>query len=461
MVDEIDYYAGEMISCQKGSVELDGEYYVAEMLMTDDSIKLRIFDFNGEIRRDYIGMLSINKVTFISSFGNYLLFGLDLNENSFMRLGNDGVFKDYLYSAQGFLKSRGELSTDASFSSISVFGENLKKWSGCTRKLNRIIQRGIINQRPLENDCTEFEKSIRGLGDIGLYYSFRLGGLDGLHTVGMSVTPHVTITFDEEISLDNLIKSYVDLYMLLRFLIGESLNISQVKVDSDSCLGRNGAVFYLAEKKTEKNRGNVGVFIPYSTPYYDDSEEKFPSMVWDAYYNPDNNDTKELIKKYVTYTMVNSNEERFLGFYRIIETMTIKKSSYVDENRLSELLKRSRRFFAKNFPEASISDFFRAVKRANKSKHNTESSIHHFIKSFPQSMIDALNLDDVKIGDICSSRNKIIHQPLFSESPEKVYKFMKITEALTVLAIMSRLGISVEKIESIALSNGLQHTFRL
>lgn len=460
MLNEDNYYLDSISNCLKGSVELGNQFCVAEMTMADNEIKLRIFDFNGEIKRNYAEMDSLNKITFCSGFDKFLLFGLDLNESLHMKVGNDGRFNDYTYSVQGLIRSKVNLNQSSRFSSISVSGENLKRWTGNTKKLERVIQAGLVNRLPDDNDCTLFEKNIPGLGRIGLYYSFRMGGLDGLHTVGMSVEPNFTITFIDEVDLDELIKCYTDLYMLLRFLIGEPINITYVKIHSYSCLGREGASFYLAEKKGELKRNRSSISIPYSSPYYDDSEKEFPSMIWDGYYSQDNGDIKELIKKYVSYTMVNNNDEKFLGFYRILETMTLKKSSYVDENGLTELLKQNKDIFSAKFPNASISDFFRAIKKANKSKYNTESCIHHFINDFPTLMIEELNLRSVQINDICTSRNKIIHQPLFSESADKIYRFMEVTEALAFLAILSNLGISVKKVEEIALFNGFQHIFR-
>lgn len=459
MKDKVNYYTDGFSGLLKGAVELDNQHHVAEMTIAGNKITLRILDFNCEVKRNYMDMLALKKVIFSSDLDYFLLFGLELNGSMHMRLGGNGRFNDYSYSVQGFLKSKSHLNENISFSRISVFGEGLKKWSGCTRRLERIIGAGLMNQLPDDDDCTEFEKNIKGLGRIGLYYSFKLGGLSGLHTVGLSVKPNFSITFENGIDLDDLIKHYVDLYMILRFLIGGSIDIDEVKVYSSSHLFRDGADFYFAEKKNSGNRSEMGFFIPYSTPFHDDSENEFPTLIWDSYFNCNNDNTREMIKKYVSYTMVNNSEEKFLGFYRVLEQMTLEKSSYVDEKKLEDFLRENKSNFKKSFPDASISDFFRAIKRANKAKNNTESCIHHFISGFSESIIMQLGLKKIPINEICTSRNRIIHQPLFQESDERVFRFMKITEGLVVLAILKNLCISIEKIERIALYNGLQHAF--
>lgn len=460
MAGDGNYYTGEVVESHKGTVRLDNEHYVAVLIIEKNNISITIMDFNGTLQKNYTTMFSLKSIVFKSHANNFLLFGLTLNKSYHLRVERDRTFNDYSYSAQGFLYGKSVLNLNARFTSISIYGEKIKKWSGFTQKLDRVLTCGLRNHLPVEGDCIEFERNLKGLGSLGLYYSYTSGGIEGLHTVGMSVNPHITITFEKSVLLDELIEQYTDLYMLLRFLIGSSLNISQVEVGND-LWKRNTVQFYLAEKSEKINRLRNGIFMPFSTIYRDHSENHFPLTVWDHYYDSERKDVKELLKKYVSYTMVDSNEEKFLGFYRLIETMTMKKSSYVDEELLSETLKIGKRFLAKRFPGASISDFSRAIKRANKTKHNTESCIYHFIKSFPQSMIENLNLNKIAIGEICKSRNQIIHQPLFSESRSVIYNFKEVTEMLAILALMVKLGISNDKIEEIAINNGFQNTFSL
>ncbi|CAI2094187.1 Uncharacterised protein [Serratia fonticola] len=447
-MEEVNYYKDNISEHVKGHVIIDEGNYCAELSINSDEIKIRIFDFNNRISLTYSEMVSLHSIEFKKGDGQYLLFGLQLNESSFMMIDVNENFNDYTFFAQGFLYSKGELKHNDLFTGLSIYGENVKKWSGYTHKLDKIIECGIGNRLPSDEDCVEFKKEIPNIGTIGLHYSYRCGGLIGLHTVGMSVEPHVTITFENPVFLDGLIEHYIDLYMILRFLIGGSLIVSNVKIKKGSSCFGDDTQLYLAEKKS-KRVVDSGIFFPYSTIYRDDSENSFPELIWANYYNPKNRGVKELIKKYMTYSMIHDDEEKFLGFYRIIETMTAKNSCYVDEERLSNLLKTSRNFLAKKFPGTSLSDFFRAIKRANQSKSNTEACIHHFIKNLPDVVIERLNLKSININEICNSRNKIIHQPLFLETPEKVNKYMNYMELLTKLALLISLEIPTSKLEEI------------
>lgn len=446
---EINHYKDSISEPIKGHITIDEENYFSELSINKNEIKIRIFDLNSNKNINYSEIVSLHSIIFNHGISYYLLFDLKINKISSMSMENNGKFNDYIFLAQGFLHSRRELYQSDLFKNLSVYGDNIKKWSGFSHKLDSILNSSFLNKPPNNEDCIEFERKIQGLGIIGLYYSYRFGQLDDLHTVGMSVEPRITITFEKPVSLDKLIEHYTDLYMILRFFIGDSLMISNVW--TQRCLEHSGnhTQFYLAEKKDGKKAINSSMLLPYSTIYRDNSENTFPELIWENYYNPENTDTKKLIKQFMTYSMIHNNEERFLGFYRIIEAMTAEKSCYVDEDRLLKLLDASRGLLAKKLPGTSISKFIRAVKKANRSKSNTQMCIQNFIKKLPNIVVEDLKIKDIDIAAICDSRNKIIHQPLFLETPEKIYNNMNATELLTKLALLIRLGIPNEKLEDL------------
>lgn len=446
-MEEINYYKENFNELIKGYVTINGENYVSELTINESGIKIRLLEFGTKSRESSTEIISLRSVVFQRGVDHYLLFSLELDDFSFMAIGSERVFRDHVFSAQGFLYSHVQLNQEELFTSIEVYGDGITKWSGNTRKLNKIMEGALSNKIPCTEDCLEFQKNITNVGIISLSYSYRYGGLEGLHTVGMNVKPRMSITFEKPVTFNSLIDHYIDLYMILRFFIGNSLMISDVKIQSVSSYGRDHAQLYMAEKKEDKKNLNNGLLLPYSSIYRDSSEDDFPSSAWEVYYHPDNREVKELIKKYVTYAMIQNNEEKFLGFYRIIEAMTLEKSCYVDEDKLSNLLKRAKPLLAKRFPNTSLSDFFRAIKTSNKSKSNTERGIHHFINSLSDTLIDRFKLKEIKISDICISRNKIIHQPLFSETPEKIYNNMQKVELLIKMAILIRLGVKAQKIE--------------
>lgn len=460
---EINFYKDNINEQFKGYVSLNSTRHGAELTVSDNTISIRIFDFNKKLNRKEIDIFSLHQIIFHCGITSYLLFGLDFKTCSFMKLGHDESFDDFSYSAKGFLHTKLDLSRIHKFTGISIHAEKLKAWAGNTRKLDAVIACGLNNTQPNPSDLVEFKKKIKGFGSIGLYYSYVHGGLEGLHTVGMSISPHIILEFENDLVFTDLLEQYIDLYTLLRFVIGNNLELSIVTIFSDNDFSNTferTIQLYLPEKRTKKPTYPTGILIPYSSMYQNGKEDIFPHMIWDYYYNQDLRTNRALLKKFVSYSMISSTEEMFLGFYRIIETITMKKSCFVEEEKLSVFLNKARGILSKTFPNSSISDFIRAIKRANKSKNNTEKCIRQFIKNLPPHFTESIGLKQLPINKICLSRNNIIHQPLFSESPEKIYKHMQITEALTILALLIELGVTMEKIEEISFSHGWQNVFK-
>ncbi|CNI56026.1 Uncharacterised protein [Yersinia rohdei] len=446
-MERINYHTKFLDEIIKGYVIIEEKNYFSELTLNDKGIQIRLVDFKGKINISTLDNTSFNSLAFKRGISHYLLFGLKLNEISWMHTELGEIFSDYSFTAQGFLYSEQMLCENNLFTNLSIHGEGIKKWSGYTRKLDNIMAHGLNNRLPSQDECVVFKKNIAGLGSLGLYYSYRYGGLNGLHTVGMEVDPHIKITFEKPVSFDILIEKYIDLYMLLRFLIGDEISISNIKTQNQNDHWNSYTQLYLAEKKDPNKFIINGMTLPYSSPYRDDSEESFPELVWENYFNHNNYEIKELIKKYVTYSMIHNDEEKFLGYYRILEKITLINSSYVDEDKLSVLLTRSKSLLSNQFPGVPLKAFLRAIKSANRKKHNTESCIQHFIRSLPESMIEKFKLKDINIREICESRNRIIHQPLFIETSEKIYIYLQETELFLKIALLIKLDVPSSKIE--------------
>ncbi|WGL97898.1 hypothetical protein QE177_11980 [Arsenophonus sp. aPb] len=463
MNEEVDFYLDQENKYYKGSVIIDGNNYPSELSIVDSKIEVKIFDFNKNMTLNFSELSSLTTIIFFNGFYYFQLFGRKLESRSSMRLGKGNYFHDHSFSTKGFLYSRLNLNDITSFQGLEFYSDSIKNWLGNTSRLEKIIVNGFHNNvLPKDDERIEFERKIDGVGVFGAYYTYQYGGLDdGIYTVGMSVTPNITLHFEYICNLTELFNKYIDMYMMLSFLIGELFEVSKVVVivDNSSNFRKNYIKLFIPQKKRKKQDPYQGIFIPYSSIYRDASEKNFPMVVFDNYFNVEHQETNQLLKKFINYTMVESDEEKFLGFYRILERATFKQSYHVDEVDLEKLLDRSKRFFSKKFPNSSFSKFKRAILKANESKNNTESCIKHYIDRFSKPFINELNLKQIKIDDICQARNKIIHRPLHIEPPEKINQYMKITKALTSIILMEKLGVPCDEIQKIVFNNGLAHIF--
>lgn len=450
----IKYYRESVDEHRKGVIRVDGEDYPADLKITQSNIEIRFFDFSHKINRDFSGILSLKTAVFNGGGDFFRLFGMELNESSFRFIDPSSSFNDYTYSASGFLYSRADLNDIDMYQGLSFYSNGINNWFGNTEKLNKIINQALVNKMPEQEDLVEFERRIKDVGRVGGYYGYRYGGLDGLHTVGMSVTPHISLHLENKVDLNGLLERYTDLYMLMRFIIGRQLDFTDVKVRTSENIRHRDISLYFPERNSNSSELHNSMSLVYSSLYNDGSEKKFPLQIFDNYFCGKENEINLLLKKFINYSLIDSDEEKFLGFYRIIERATFKQSYYVDKDKLSVLLDRSRSILQRSFPGSSISKFKRAVIRANGSKESTETCIRHYIKELPEEFVIALGLDKIKVDDLCRIRNNIIHQPFFSVSVSKLHDCMVISKILSLVILMERLGIPYSLIEEVANLNG-------
>lgn len=438
----------------KGSIKIDNEDYAAELNITKNHIEVRFFDFNNRMSRDYSSLLSLETAVFNGGGLFFRFFGMELSGASFRLIGHVNSFKDYKFSAKGVIYSRSNLNNIESYQAISFYSGGINKWLGNTSKINKIINDSIVSKLPEQADLVEFKRTLKNYGTLGGYYSYKYGGLDGIYSVGMSVTPHITLHFEKLVDLNGLLDNYIDLYMIMRFLIGKHLNFTSVKICAGNQSTHKDINLYLPEKIYSGSELHNAMSFPYSSAYHDASEKQFPLHIFDNYFSEENKEVNLLLKKFINYSLVDSDEERFLGFYRILEMITYKQSFYVDENELSVLLERAKGILQKKFKGSSISKFKRAVLRANKSKENTETCVRRYIKNMPQEFVSRMGLNKIKIDELCKVRNNMTHQPLFSVSESKLYDCMVTSKLLVCIILMSKLGVPINQIEEVANLNG-------
>ncbi|MDJ0044607.1 hypothetical protein QM574_08540 [Pantoea ananatis] len=450
MFNDFNFYKSDGFYENKGSINFCGVDIAAELKVNDKDVELRIFDFNRAIGSRLIDLESIRELVFFGENKYFKLFGLEFKSASSMRLGANNTFPDYVLKCGGFFYSRINLNNINKFSGFKFYSERITTWVGVTEKIGHILDNSFKSILPDDEDLLELEESAQGLGVVSISYEYAYGGLKNPNTVGMAITPHVALVFEEEFDLEVSLEKYKDLYMLLRFFIGGDIDLSEVEVLSPVSGFGNAIKLFHPEKKTDDINRNESFFIPYSNMMSDRGGKFFPRAIIRNYNDSNDRNVKSLLKKFIAYSMVSNYEEGFLGYYRIVEAATLKRSYYVDEETLASYLNRYNRVLSKLFPGVSISKFSRAIKRANSTKSNTEMCIRNYFKNKSMSLYEALFIDQLNLEKLCRLRNKMVHQPLYSVSVDEAYSSMRVAKILANIILLIELDVSFERIMELA-----------
>ncbi len=134
-------------------------------------------------------------------------------------------------------------------------------------------------------------------------------------------------------------------------------------------------------------------------------------------------------------------EERFLGYFRILESLCFNKKSYLDEVLLEKLSNRIKPYLIKVFGDKkSVTSFLKGLPRYNNSKYNTQKCILDFYLKIPVLLSGTWKLEKSNIGEICKLRNDITHANDYSISDSRLEENVKFIEVLLVFSLFEKLA---------------------
>ncbi|WP_374254994.1 HEPN domain-containing protein [Acinetobacter brisouii] len=138
-----------------------------------------------------------------------------------------------------------------------------------------------------------------------------------------------------------------------------------------------------------------------------------------------------------------SDEEKFLGYFRLLEKLTYKRKYYVDEAYLENLLKKTKSYLAKKLDVKTkiINDLNNRILQANGSKYNTAKCISDFYDLVPIEIQGQLSYKKADIPTICKLRNDITHANEYTLDDALLHNYTKFINALLFLALTQKIGI--------------------
>jgi len=140
-----------------------------------------------------------------------------------------------------------------------------------------------------------------------------------------------------------------------------------------------------------------------------------------------------------------NTEDRFLGYFRVIESLTRKQKEYLDPEKLNDLLIRSKPFLHKKFKDKkNVNSFIKGITRYNKSKYNTAKCIQDFYNEIPSATTKYWKYQKHDIQKICQLRNDITHANDYQITNQELYLITCFIELLLIFALALQLGIKPE-----------------
>ncbi|WP_411583132.1 HEPN domain-containing protein [Acinetobacter nosocomialis] len=376
--------------------------------------------------------------------GSYLLYGLKLLQMSHTFLEaqeNDIICSvsikfeiQYVLFINGFLPS-----LDTKINSFAINTDFIKKWTLQTETQNQILINYIKNEGYSSYYATEFEQHINNYGKVGVYYlPSQFTSIEELNS-GIKIHPQLKISFEEKLDFSKLFNEFNDLYQLLTVFNGGDFQIDSIEFEIDEWNSKTAYLYYPSSHNYE-DLNYVLLPLGKDLIFNDQGLKQLPLVFFDNYYNLTAN-KMDIFKKYLRYKQLSSLEEKFLGYFRLLEKLVAKKESFVDDRELAILLKRSKSYLIKklNTKKKIIESLNDRIKYANTLKLNIERCIGDFYETIPQDIRNHLEFNKEDLKDIVDLRNNITHAKDYSIKDYELYNYTVFIHSLLFLGITNLL----------------------
>ena len=425
-------------------------HFAAELNLSPEAIILKIMGERHEGRDFSCGWGEIDQLTCRDLNSTFLLQKLRLVSSSSRMIPHRnrsiGFFEN-VYEVDHVIFSPNNVYQDGIVLSLSIHSEAIKKWVGNTEKQEEII-RSYHNKEPIFDSpekLTEFGQEMPNYGGVYVGYNLSMHSSSPGFSSGICFPPSISLVFENPISINASYCKYLEIYSLLALFNGNDFAVDLIEVKfGSSSFSQAGTIYFPTTNNIPRHDQGYPLFPLGKNIRFDSlGLPELPLESFNYYFSlPDKK--RGYFKKLLTYQRMDNPEERFLGFFRILESLCFKKKFFLDEDVLEDLSKRIKPYLVKRFNDKkSVASFLKGIPRYNGSKYNTEKCIQDFYVKVPVEISKNWTVQKSDIGSICSLRNDITHANDYYVSVHEVEEKSKFVEVLLILALFESINIDL------------------
>lgn len=358
------------------------------------------------------------------------------------------------YAVSQVICQRGRHRDAGRYVGFKIRSPAINQWIGITLTQHSIML-AAEKSEPISNELpsrVEIEVEIPAVGSLVVAYDLIM---ESSHT-GFSVETHfppaVFIFFRTPRSTSETIGAINDLESLLSFLLGYPLDAEHIQLITEETRLHNSSLYVARQLRSEVSHKRRYPFFPLGHNLRLD-QLRLPSIpldVFPTYFGlPESG--RSFIKKYLRYRQLENPEERFLGFFRLLEKLCHYSEPFLPPEKLARLLTRVSPFLARHFNDKkNVGRIVKRVERLNQSKLDAAGCLRRFMVSIPKETRDrwAYGLEDLQT--ICKLRNDLTHANEIEPDAKDIGRMAKFIEVLLVIRLLVHIGVSVEDSASIS-----------
>lgn len=425
------------------TISANGHSFAGSILLTPLDITLTIRGEQNESRSHDFQGLCFPSLSCTSFRREIRLFDVKMKSASEVVLGRAPVvsYFEYTFAASYAIVAGGNYENE--FNYIKIFSQDISKWVGLTKTQHEIMARVSSEEFKFGEGDYEFIADAETKFST-IKYNITIGGWIEDFRVGAVFPPSLDFGYQGYLMGEHVLNEVRQATDFLDVMNGSDTRIARIELFNNDHSRYPCHVYFPAGVGEDPARYSYSLFpLSRNTGIF---ERGLPPITDEAIVNYLNlqDDAQSKWHKYVKYRKMANNEERFLGYFRLLESLVFQEKNYFDETKLTEILTRSTGYLSRKFNanKKQIRDFATRVERLNKTKYNTEACIRKFMETLPLQLTQKWRFKKTDLTAICKLRNDITHANYYFETDEDMHAKIVFIEALLLIKIFEEIGIS-------------------
>ncbi|MDO9618764.1 MAG: hypothetical protein Q7J43_13930 [Pseudomonas sp.] len=423
------------------TVKATENYFSAKLKLTPKSINLRVTGEESEGRKYSGGWSDLETLTCQATNTTFILTNLKIQKSTSGIITQNPkliTFFEIDYIVEYLIMTPSDTGLKLKFNEISIYSETLNKWIGHTR-----IQRKIIDSyhnKTIPEHFNEFREPLNKHLTLGASYSIKTYSSSSNFEAGINFPPLLYLRLDSSTTAEKIIAEYNRLYAILSTITGSNLSVQKIQINYNSSHHKKASLYY-TNKAHKPNFQNTILFPLGKDIWTGPLTPEFPLEAFSQYFKLPETE-QSYFAKYLKYREMNNNEDRFLGYFRILESLCFNSKKFINDEILNEIKDLIKTHLT--LTEISKKDaysFIRGLDRYNNSKYNTEKCITDFFKRIPDTTKTQWKFNNDSIKEICKLRNDITHANNYYYDEASLHGYTKFAEALLIIALLEKIGI--------------------
>jgi hypothetical protein len=436
-------------------VENNGSRFAGELSLTPQICTLVIRGDIWEDRRHDFDFSEMKELVCDLHGATFILIGLILRKADIRHMERSPKPISHFvmeYEVSYSIYSRTSCPAGLSFSALEIKSRSIANWVGATTTQDEIFSKyndgTLFDQR--ENTPLEFEQLIQDQGILRIGYAPSTFYTSEEFEYGLKFSPVLSMDFFDKKSTAETIKSVGEFNTIFSFLTGGFVEFDRIRLLPEKPYIDPPSLYFSHVNKRAHRR---------KSPWFPLSKNmrpghrflpEFPVSAFNEFFSLPT-EVQAFYKKYLSYRELENAEERFLGFFRLLEKLCYQKESFVKKEELSALLERASGYLIKYFDDRkNVRRLLSKLLDLNESKLNTAGCIVRFLKTIQNEQAQRWRYDASNIESICRLRNDLTHANEMEPDDLEIDAKAKFIEALLAIRLLVYLGVSLNDASYIA-----------